>query len=248
MILLLAGTAEARVLAGLLQAEGLPALASFAGATAAPGGLGLPTRTGGFGGEAGFLATLREAGITAVIDATHPFAARIGPRTRRLCAGAGVPYLRLLRPGWSPGPGDDWRVIDSPEEAMDHIPPGATIWLSVGPRALPSFAALAPHRLLVRRIDPTPEPFPFPNGRWIIGRPSPDPSAEAALMQAHGVTHLVTKDSGGAGGAGKLAAARALSLPVILLRRPPAGPHVRAPAEALAWALREARPQGSDEP
>ncbi|WP_373353427.1 precorrin-6A/cobalt-precorrin-6A reductase [Pseudoroseicyclus sp. CXY001] len=248
MILLLAGTEEALALARLLADAGLPAMASFAGATARPRDLGLPTRSGGFSGAEGFRAALAEHGITAVIDATHPFAARIGPRSKALCDEAGLPYLRLLRPGWRPGPGDDWRFFDRPEEAAPLLPVDATIWLAVGPRSLGGFEGLAPRRCIVRRIDPTDEPFPWPNGQWVIGRPSADPEAEAALMARHGVTHVIAKDSGGAAGYGKLAAARALGLPVLLQRRPQGYPSdlVTTPEAALAWA-REALPQGGDE-
>ncbi|MGZ9810685.1 precorrin-6A/cobalt-precorrin-6A reductase [Pseudoroseicyclus sp. H15] len=247
MILLLAGTEEARRLAMLLRDAGMPALASFAGATAAPQSLGLPVRVGGFGGEEGFLRCLREESITAVIDATHPFAARIGPRSQRLCAGAGVPYLRLLRPGCRSGGGDDWRFIDRAEEAAELIPGDAVVWLSVGPQALPDFGNLQGRRLLVRRIDPVDAPFPYPPGDWIIGRPSADAKTEAALLSQHRVTHVVTKNSGGTAGTGKLAAARQLGLPVILLNRPPEPtPRVETPEAALTW-LHETLPQGGGE-
>ena len=96
-VLLLAGTAEARELAARLADAGIPALASLAGATRRPEPLPLPTRVGGFGGAEGFRAVLRDEGITAVIDATHPFAARITARTARICAEDGLPCLHLIR-------------------------------------------------------------------------------------------------------------------------------------------------------
>lgn len=220
MILVLAGTEEAAGLAGLLGASGQPAMASFAGVTQSPRDLGLPTRVGGFDGAEGFASYLIEAGVSAVVDATHPFAARIGPRTKALCDVAGVPYLRLLRPGWSPEPGDDWRWIDHPAAAAGLIPPGSVVLMAAGPKSLADFAGLEGRRVLCRRIDPTEEPFPLPCGDWIVGRPSADPRAEADLMRTHGIGWVVAKDAGGQAGRGKLIAARALGLPVILLRRP----------------------------
>ncbi len=59
----------------------------------------------------------------------------------------------------------------------------------------------------------------------------------ARCSQQHRIDVIVAKNSGGAATYGKIAAARALGLPVIMLRRP-ARPQVPAAAsveEALAW-------------
>jgi precorrin-6A/cobalt-precorrin-6A reductase len=63
---------------------------------------------------------------------------------------------------------------------------------------------------------------------------------ERALMERFGVEVLVTKDSGGSLTAGKLAAARDLGLPVVLVRRPPAppGPSVTGVDDAVDWVRR----------
>ena len=56
-------------------------------------------------------------------------------------------------------------------------------------------------------------------------------------MREHAIDVLVTKASGGEATYAKLAAARALGLPVLMVRRPhpPPGPIVQSVAEALAW-------------
>ncbi|MEO0905880.1 MAG: precorrin-6A/cobalt-precorrin-6A reductase, partial [Pseudomonadota bacterium] len=81
---------EARQIAMGLQ--GRDAVISLAGTTRKPDAQPLPTRIGGFGGEEGFLAFLQEAGITAVLDATHPFAQWITTRTAGICRARGLPY------------------------------------------------------------------------------------------------------------------------------------------------------------
>ncbi|HME66227.1 MAG TPA: precorrin-6A/cobalt-precorrin-6A reductase, partial [Streptosporangiaceae bacterium] len=73
-ILILGGTGEARELAAELVAAGVDVLSSLAGRVRQPRLPDGPVRVGGFGGAAGLAAFLRAERITAVIDATHPFA------------------------------------------------------------------------------------------------------------------------------------------------------------------------------
>lgn len=237
-ILLLAGTQEARRLAEGLAAAGVPAVASIAGAVRAPLTQPLPTRIGGFGGEAGFRAYLRDHGINAVIDATHPFAARMTERTTAVCADMGMPCLRLERPGWTAGPGDDWTWILAAARAADHIPAGVTVFLATGRQTLPAYAGLAGCRLYLRVIDPPKGPFPYPNGEFIIGRPPFALADEIALFRRLGIGWVISKDAGGTGNRAKLDAARNLGLRVLMVQRPPPPPGlilVRTVAAALDW-------------
>lgn len=238
-LLVLAGTREGREIAAGLAARRLPVLASLAGRTRRPLDPGVPVRTGGFGGEEGFRAALRDHGITAVIDATHPFAEHITARTARICHEEGVPYLLVRRPGWTPGPGDAWTRIAREAELAQHVPRGATVFLATGPQRLAAFAGLDGRRVLCRRIDPAPGPFPFEEGQWVVSRPPFTLADETALLSLMGVDVLATKDSGGEDGRAKLDAARALGVKVVLLDRPPPpeGARVVETVEAaLQWA------------
>ncbi|WP_413855786.1 precorrin-6A/cobalt-precorrin-6A reductase, partial [Albidovulum sp.] len=76
-VLLLGGTTEASQLARALASAGIDAVFSYAGRTEAPVAQPVPTRVGGFGGVAGLVRYLRDEGVTHVVDATHPFAARM---------------------------------------------------------------------------------------------------------------------------------------------------------------------------
>jgi precorrin-6A/cobalt-precorrin-6A reductase len=56
-------------------------------------------------------------------------------------------------------------------------------------------------------------------------------------MSAHGIDAVIAKNSGGVASYGKIAAARALGIEVIMLRRPAptGGPAVETVDEMIAW-------------
>lgn len=237
-LLVLGGTGEARQIAKRLA--GQDAVISLAGATRAPEEQALPTRVGGFGGDDGFRSYLQEAGITAVLDATHPFAQRITARTARICAELGLSYLQFLRPPWTPHDGDNWTEIAREEEAADHIPAGATVFLGTGRQTLDRFANLEGRQVICRQIDPPDGPFPFADGRYLVGRPPFSVEDEVALFSDLGVDWLVVKNAGGAASGTKLTAARHLQIPVLMLARPARGdwPAVDTVDAALDWVAR----------
>lgn len=236
-LLLLAGTGEARLVAQRLGAVNYPVIASLAGATRAHADLSVQTRVGGFGGADGFRAYLDAAQITAVLDATHPYAARITDRTQRICAEIGLPYCQLLRPGWTPEPGDDWTEIAREEDAAQHITKGQTVFLGTGRQTLDRFANLEGCRVICRQIDPPTAPFPFEGGEFLIGRPPFPVTREKQLFKDLGIDWLVVKNAGGAASRTKLTAAGDLCIPVLMIARPPMPDCTRvADVEAaLAW-------------
>lgn len=234
-LLLLAGTAEARAIAAALQGQDV--MASLAGATRDPAPLPVPVHTGGFGGEQGFRDFLSQHHIHAVLDATHPYAARITRRSATVCAELGLPFCQLLRPPWGAGPGDLWTEIAREEGAAAHIPLGATVFLGTGRQTLDGFANLTGRRVICRQIDPPEGPFPFAGGEFLIGRPPFSVQDEVALFQRLRVDWLVVKNAGGQASATKLVAARELRIPVLMIARPAVGnwPQVPSVEAALAW-------------
>jgi precorrin-6A/cobalt-precorrin-6A reductase len=241
-VLVLAGTAEGRQVAGLLST--LPhfeVTASLAGVTRTPARYPAPVRIGGFGGAAGLEAWLRAHGTAAVIDATHPFAARMPFNAAAACDAAGVPRLRLLRPEWPVRPG--WTVVPDLAAAAESLPPGARVFLTTG-REIAPFARRDDCRFWVRTI----EPVPLPAHMEPVAGPPPSLKAdELRLMRRIDPTHLVSKNSGG--DPTKLDIAGALGIAVVMVARPaqPPGPVVADPAAALRWAealLRDGRETG----
>ncbi|MEV6354627.1 cobalt-precorrin-6A reductase [Streptomyces hydrogenans] len=236
-VLILGGTTEARVLAGLL-APGTRVTSSLAGRVAAPRLPAGEVRIGGFGGVEGLAAWVREHAVDAVIDATHPFAERISFHAARAAASAHVPLLALRRPGWVPGDGDDWRDVASLEEAaraLDGL--GDRVFLTTGRMGLAAFAE-RPEWFLVRSVDAPDAPMPA-RTEVLLDRGPFTLEGERRLIARHDLGVLVTKDSGGAATAPKLTAAREAGIPVVVVRRPPvpAGVETAAtPEEAAAWA------------
>jgi precorrin-6A/cobalt-precorrin-6A reductase len=235
-VLILGGTGEARRLATALVAEGVEVLSSLAGRVADPVVPPGEVRIGGFGGAAGLTAWLQAHPVQSLVDATHPFAATMTASAAAAAEATGIPLLRLQRPGWSPQPGDDWRWVDTPAEAALAVAGFGSVFLTTGRRGLGAFAGLT-GRCLVRSVDP-PDP-PLPERTTVVLARGPFAvSDELALMRQHAVDVVVTKDSGGGMTAAKLAAARRLGVPVVLIRRPPLPPGVPTVAtveEAVAW-------------
>ncbi len=237
-VLILGGTTEASALARALADAGINAVFSYAGRTGAPLAQPLPMRVGGFGGAVGLRQYLADAAITHLIDATHPFAARMSCNASAACAEAGVPLLRLQRPAWVAGPRDNWTLVPD----MEHLPRAlpdtpAKVFLAIGKQRLDLFSVKPQHHYLLRLVDPPKGALPLPNAVVVVARPPFSVEAEMALLRTHGITHLVCKNGGGQGAEAKLVAARDLGIPVIMADRPalPRAQTVATAAEAMAW-------------
>jgi len=244
-VLVLGGTTEARELAAELAARSeVRVTTSLAGRVSRPGALEGDVRIGGFGGAEGLAEWLREHGVTAVVDATHPFASGITANAARAAAATGVPAVVLRRPGWCPGPGDRWHSAASLAEAAALLPAlGRRVFLTTGRLGLAAFAHLAGLHFLVRSVEAPEPPLP-PDTEVLLARGPFTPDGEKTVLREHRIDVLVTKDSGGDATAAKLAAARDLGLPVVVVRRPPLPEGVTAvPDVASALARLDLSPR-----
>ncbi|OFX12871.1 MAG: hypothetical protein A2516_05720, partial [Alphaproteobacteria bacterium RIFOXYD12_FULL_60_8] len=208
----------------------------LAGATDAPSLPQGDVRRGGFGGWEGLAAHLREDRVDMLIDATHPFASAISANARRACDMEGVPRLMLIRPMWERQPGDDWREVHTPEEAADLAEALARpLLLTTGVKTLDAYRSLT-GPIYVRLLKPPARPLP--ENFTLLAHGPLSPQDELAFFKAHAIAGLVSKASGGEKGYGKIAAARALGIPVVMLRRPAPEPgeHAATVAQAVAWA------------
>jgi precorrin-6A/cobalt-precorrin-6A reductase len=230
-ILILGGTTQARQLAERLAPRtDLAVTLSLAGRTAAPAPQPVPVRIGGFGGAAGLAAWLGAEAIDLLIDATHPYAARISANAAEAATLAQVPLLTLDRPAWVAVDGDRWtEVTDMPAavQALGTAPRRA--FLALGRNELAPFAAAPQHFYLIRSVDPVEPPLAVPHAVYLTERGPFEEADERELLAEHHIDVIVAKNSGGAATYGKIVAARSLGLPVIMLARP-ARPQVPAAA------------------
>lgn len=213
----------------------LSLVSSLAGSTRAPLLPAGAVRVGGFGGAEGLAAWLKDERVNLLVDATHPFATRISESAASAAARAGIPRLVLLRSPWHRRPGDHWIETPTVDAAAAALPAAARrVFLTVGARACALFAGREDLWFLVRLVDEPARPLPLARYRLICARGPFAEADERALLVEHGIDCLVTRASGGAATAAKLAAARALSLPVVMIRRPPPPPGARVSSVAAA--------------
>lgn len=233
MIMILGGTAEARLLAAELSRRNYHILVT----TATPYGGSLIKGSPQVEvvdrplGPADLGRLILENQVDLVIDATHPYAAAITSTAVAVCRKLQVDYLRYRRPGteiprhplihWCPG---------FPEAAVRATGLGKNIFLTTGSKNLGLFIPLARERRcrLVARVLPDP---PVITSCLSLGLAPADLIAmqgpfsyqlNLALFREYQADVMVTKDSGQTGGADtKIAAALELNIPVVVVARPP---------------------------
>jgi precorrin-6A/cobalt-precorrin-6A reductase len=222
-ILLLGGTSEARALAARLYPD-VDVINSLAGRVPDPA---LPVgevRIGGFGGVDGMRRWLSEARVDAVVDATHPYAATITAHAATVCGELGLPHLVLARPAWDPG---DAIVVGSDAEAAKAVAANrySRVFLTTGRSGTAAFVDIDAWFLIRAVTAPDADSLPRRH-QLVLSRGPYHYNDELALLRDHRIDALVTKNSGGAMTRPKLDAASALSIPVVMVDRPPLPPNV----------------------
>ncbi|MER8502844.1 MULTISPECIES: cobalt-precorrin-6A reductase [unclassified Mesorhizobium] len=221
-ILILGGTTEARQLAGKLAARAdISVMLSLAGRTENPAAQGVPVRVGGFGGAGGLAFYLHQNKIDLLIDATHPYAAQISANAADAAGMTGVPIVALRRPEWEAVEGDRWMLVDtvaSAVTALGSVP--RRVFLALGRQEVAAFEAAPRHHYLIRSVDPVEPRLAVPDAAYLLARGPFHEVDERALLQEHRIDVVVSKNSGGEATYGKIAAARALGVEVVMIRRP----------------------------
>jgi len=238
-ILILGGTTEARLLAERLAGRaGLDVTLSLAGRTVAPARQPVPVRSGGFGGAAGLADYLQREHVDVLIDATHPYAGGISANAWAAAQMSSVRFVAVHRPPWIAVAGDRWTEVENVRGAVRAL--GATprrVLVALGRNEIAPLVEAPQHFYLIRSVDPVDPPLRLPHATYVTGRGPFVEADEIALMRTHRIEVVIAKNSGGGATYGKIAAARALGIEVIMLRRPPVpdAPSVATVDEAIAW-------------
>jgi precorrin-6A/cobalt-precorrin-6A reductase len=240
-LVILGGTGDAVELTRLaIDLPGLAVITTLAGRTRVPKAVAGNVRIGGFGGEAGLVEYLQAEQIDLLIDATHPFAAKISWNAAGAVAKVGIPWLMLIRPGWERLPQDNWIEIESIEAAVVAIPASAErIFLTIGRQQLAPFASLTDKWCLIRSIDPPDSGILLPPGELLLERGPFSLDRELKLLQDYQIDTIVSKNSGGDATYAKIIAARELGIPVVMVQRSivPEGDIVTDVSGAIEWLI-----------
>ncbi|MBI6922492.1 cobalt-precorrin-6A reductase [Pseudomonas monteilii] len=214
-ILLLGGVTEALAIARRL---GPQHVYSLAGIGRVPQDLQCQVRVGGFGGAEGLASYLREAGITLLIDATHPYAAQISRNAASAARIAGIPCWALRRPAWQAQAGDDWREVEDWAGLIEALKPFRRPLFTLGREPLQHLDEIPPEQFWTLRAL---EACPGNERCEVIGARGPfHIEDERALFRRRRVDVLISKNSGSVATEPKLEVARELGVPVLILKRP----------------------------
>lgn len=223
----------------LARRGGLDVTLSLAGRTTSPVPHAVPVRIGGFGGAEGLAAHLAAERVDALIDATHPYATMISANAAAAARSTGIAFLVLHRPPWNAVAGDRWIEVDDTSAAVRAIGQRSrAVFVALGRNELVPFRAAPQHTYLIRSVDPIDPPLPLPHVTYVTARGPFRETDDRALMTKHNIGVVISKNSGGDAAYGKIAAARALGIDVIMVRRPPppdAAAGVSTIDDAVAW-------------
>jgi precorrin-6A/cobalt-precorrin-6A reductase len=218
-ILILGGTAEARELADRLDGMGHETITSLAGRTRDPIRPRGALRVGKFGGIPGLVGYLKANEIDRLVDATHPYAGLISINAVGASNTAGVPLVRYVRPAWTETAGAGWVHVSDLAAAARALPTNARVLVTTGHEQLEALLRRDDCEFVVRLIEEPDAPLPQ-HAKLLVARPPYTVASETALMQREGISHLVTKNSGGWQTHAKLEAAQALGVTVLMVARP----------------------------
>ena len=220
-ILLIGGTGEAvQINKELSGWKDFTLVTSLAGRTLNPTTLLGDVLLQGFTEHGGLDQFLAHRKIDLVIDASHPFAAGMSQKAVEICGSQKIPLIRYHRKPWV-REGRDWLEVDNLGEAASSLISFKRIFLTIGRQELKSFSGLIDKFFLTRSI----EDIEFePAGSVVHHVRSRGPFSvedEIALMTENKIDVIVSKNSGGEATFAKIIAAQSLSIPVVMVKRPP---------------------------
>lgn len=232
MILVMAGTSDARELAVRIKDEGYELLSTVVTDSAAKSmeDVNLPVQVGRLT-AADLINLIVEKGVKAVVDATHPFAEEASKNAMAAAKDAGVPYIRYERESVS-APGSDKLIVveDYVQAAELAADKKGVIMLTTGSKTLKIFTDRLlglPDTTLVARMLPRLDNMQKCEElgleqKNIVAMQGPfSKDLNKALYDHYGVTLMITKESGKVGAFDeKVEAALEMGIETIVIGRP----------------------------
>lgn len=171
---------------------------------------------------------IKKKKISAVVDATHPFAAEASKNAMRACRKAGIAYLRYERKAAKV---QDSALIhyagDFEEAGRKASQLGDVIFFAAGSKNLDKFLKAAKRKKIIARVLPDVKAIQkclnlgLTSSHIIAAQGPFSEEFNRAMLREYKADVLVTKESGTAGGVeSKVNAALALNIPVVMVERP----------------------------
>lgn len=234
-ILLLGGTADARKICHLIDAQKLlnsdndTLIYSVAGLVRTPS---VPCQviSGGFSHLGGLTHYIASESIKLILDITHPFAQHISNNAIEAAKEMNIPCWRFHRPEWKRQAGDRWHSFNEWEVLIEEARHYRSLLLTVGQLSQDQLDILLTSRkhvetshIILRTAAPPRIPLPK-NIEWIKAIGPFKLDDEQRLMEKYAIDVLISKNSGGTATEAKLSAARTLDIPVFMIERPVLSP------------------------
>ncbi len=224
---------------------------SLAGVTRSPRlpSAKVEVRSGGFGGVEGLQSWLQDNKVEVIVDATHPFAEQISANARDAARALNLPLFRLLQPLFPRVHTKKRFTLSSNKNLLCKTLPRQnmirlfaslpssyrrSVLCALGAERIVLLAKHLPvRRLLLRSFASSSkirrlrlQNLRLRRARCLHFCTMPPASAQSVrqemrAMKRQGVSMLLCRDSGAREAFAKILAAQKLSLPVVLLARPP---------------------------
>jgi precorrin-6A/cobalt-precorrin-6A reductase len=231
MILVLAGTSDARELALTIKEAGYKLLTTVVTENAGKEmkKAGLDVYVGRLTSE-DFMRVIKEQGFQAIVDASHPFAEEASKNALLGAKEADIPYIRYERESQS-YEDKGITMVESYEDAAElAAEKKGVIMLTTGSKTLEIFTRKLldqPDTRVIARMLPRIdnmekcEKLGFPQKDIVAIQGPFTKEFNLALYNQYGVTTMITKESGKAGSVDeKLEAAIELGIETIMIKRP----------------------------
>lgn len=229
-ILLIAGTGDSSAFLSQLPQDiaAVATTVSSLGADCIPKRDGIKVYTGSLNQE-GFTALLQEERCDFLVDMSHPFAVEVSFAARAAAQSVAVPYLRFLREGYVDAKVNCRRFKDtqSAAEALNEI--SGNVLLTTGSKTVGVFQKYVmgfAERCYLRVLSSSQvlselEALNIDAGHIFAMKGVASAALNIALAKEINAACIVAKDSGITGGIKeKIAAAKALNIPLFLINAP----------------------------